>query len=440
MPHYLPNPILCKFASRLGLQRRLSEINCSLFFFLYCALALIYAIFGSLYFVKQISADGFLSLTFFDPVFEWAGLTETVYRLQNNLGYQATFDGLIFHAHRMPAIPLLMAAFAFISKKAVLFLIFKNCTLYLLFAASSGLIFYKGATLGQFIAFIGLFYLNPLFFHAFPFIYEEGFTTLTLASAFCLIMLFDIRANFLASFLAAALYLTKSTLNLTCFLFVAFAYFHPANRERRIAITILLPIGLATFGWGMITYDSTGRFAFGSSLSSLNGSNFYRGNNEHTDDVYPTQSLDNLQNRYVFWGYTLDGTKLSNEWEANDYYFTQAVNFIRNNPGLTARRLAQRFFLVFLEFREWARSGGNFPVWPFLLVNRIVMLSCLVCAFLKSMQGDSNSKFIARLYLGIVATYSLPLILGFVYMRHLIPLFAVSIVYFPLLVGEEGND
>jgi hypothetical protein len=394
-----------------------------------------------LYILKQTGEADLFSVSIFSPAFHWAGLTETVYNLRFNGRYEAAFDDLTFHAHRMPATPLLMAAFSFVSDNAALFLILKNCSLYFLFAVTSGMLFHKVATFGQFGLFFGLFYFNPLFFHTFPFLYEEGFVTLALASTFCLLLLFDIRGNFLASLLVAFLYLTKSTVNLTCFLLAAFACLHPASKRRqRVAIAMLAPIALASLGWGAANYRSTGRFTFGASLSSLNGVNFYKGNNLHTDEIYPASSLDKLENeRYIFWGHDLSGAKFSSEWESSDYYYKAASDFIKENLGLTARRFAMRIFLVFFEVREWSRSGGGFPIWPFLLINRVVMLSCLVFAFSEALRGKADSKFIARLYLGIVATYSLPLIIGFVYIRHLVPLFAVSIVYFPLLVDKLGN-
>ena len=368
-----------------------------------------------------------IGLSIYDPALDWAGLTATVTNLRHHGTYLTVLDELPMRAHRLPLTPLLMAAFSFLSERALSFLIVKNALLYGLLAAVTAARAHRRTTVGTYALYSAALYLNPVLLYALPFTYEEGFTTFLLPAAFVLVTGGGPRAPLWAGMLSGAVYLIKSAAAPSALALAVIAAMRARGAAYRVGA--LLPLAVAVIGWGTFTLHSTGHFAWGPSGSSFNGPNLYKANNPLTERIYPSASLDKMDGHEASLHHDAQGHTFVDEWAMHRHYTAAATRFMAADPAATLRRLGVRVWLTFGRVREWARTPGGLPLWPSLLVDRVALWLALGVALAHAVRACPERRRTARAFLAVTLAYSAPLIVGFVYMRHLAPLFALALVY-----------
>jgi hypothetical protein len=204
---------------------------------------------------------------------------------------------------------------------------------------------------------------------------------------------------------------------------------------------------LAIVGWGTFTWQATGKFAFGSDMSSINGWNFYKGNGPHTADYYLKTHIDNLD----YDGYTKLSGPFDNEWQINEKYNELALAFIKDNPLQTAKNTLARLYVIFLSpsdngaYPRWMQSTPGFS--PTIVVMHLVIgLSLLLV--LVSVIRSINIRF-SIIYIVMLLAYLAPYVVGFAYPRHVVPasgmaLFFIMAAWRPLALSRavrgSSND
>lgn len=174
--------------------------------------------------------------------------------------------------------------------------------------------------------------------------------------------------------------------------------------------------------WGTYNYANTGVF---NCTSSINGLNFYKGNNAGAYALYP-KNLDSLI-------LPTAGKHFANEWEKDSYFFSEGSSFAFNETGMFAELLLRKFYVFFID---WNRSPYHEGKYPARLKVQIIFFAFLRLLFLYSLvlavynaSGKKEFAAVSRVYLVLVAVYALPFIAGFAYTRHVLPLMIPALLY-----------
>lgn len=208
-------------------------------------------------------------------------------------------------------------------------------------------------------------------------------------------------------FLAKSAYLPVSLVLLLCFAW--------HTRERMAWLVAAGMLGLTMLCWANYQWNTSGRFTLG---TSVDGFNFYKGNNEKFLERYPPPPGTNLDS----FDTELQGDwSARNEWEANDHFRGEAVRYMARHPLNTLKAAAIKFHCAMLSLTKYGStaSGGlrGLVEGIGLLLFRLLFIAA-VAASLSDLWHRRATRGMSACFLAISAAVVLPYLLGFAYTRH----------------------
>ncbi len=379
--------------------------------------------------------------------------------VQEGSYYYKTDDGKrVFYALYVPLIPYFMAAIARIYNSVTFGFFAKNLVAALLVAYAFKITF-ANTKIKMYAAIAALFFICLIPYNLNIMIdidHEEGYNwslILVLFSLICSVLfkekLFHV---VMISILIAALILTKSSHVYLCIFLTIYLFI-----KLKSSVHKFIPVGftLAAFLlWGTFTYTHTGYFASLNNMSSWNGRNLYKGNNEYTLKYYPKYHVDMLN----FIDPLLKTKQnFSNEWEESRFFEAKAKKFILDNP-LKALDLAWRKAIVFfIDVRE--NNVLPYVIKKFgdksllekamfhgsMIVNRLLLflaiaLSGYYAFFTRKFKDFKWQRQVSLLYLSIVILYALPYIVGHNNYRHVVPLIPMTVMFLIWIFSEKNKN
>lgn len=361
--------------------------------------------------------------------------------------------GLCMSAHRMPLIPLFMALVAKIFNDVVFYMVVKSVLGMGLLCLAAWLTLRQVADL-RFIGagLLAVYVLNPpniqIFFGT---VTEESYFIPQMALAGAL--LFSRRpgsngeisnaATIGLAILAALMPMTKSSALLPA-LAMAVLLGLKFRRNGPAALLPLASLSAVLVAWGAFTYHATGRFAFGSDLSSLNGYNLHHGYTKYYGEVAPRYHLDVP----VWRGQVNLNAPVHDEWEMNQQFKDRSLAFIRENPVTSLRYLAIKAYAALIkptpEYRlESGEDGFFLPkhliLTAGLVLDRAILWASLAAAFAICCQAVrragwkslvvNDQAFDSTMLLAVTMTFVLPFVIAFSTYRHIVPLYYFQAQY-----------
>jgi hypothetical protein len=339
-------------------------------------------------------------------------------------GFWDYFWGHIcFHAHRLPFIPIFLASISFISVNPLFGLIFKN----VIFFTTSALAFVQvrrtfGTPWPVLLVSACIFYLNPInAWVAAGLEFEEGYIYHILPWIF-FVLATPAPKKWQIAVLALALVvliLLKSSLFylcITCIILLIFLEKRNIWKFYPAAICLFMAI----IGWGAFTLQTSGRFAFGSDMSSNNGWNLYKGNNVYTADFYPNIHLDYLDNAGIT---KLPGT-FHNEWDLNDRYKELALAFMVGNPLQTAKNISTRLYVMFISTNNIENKIPGQSIFVLHIILVLTIIYSIIAFFV-----NTKIRRLCIVYITVLLAYLLPYISGFAYQRHMVPACGIALFF-----------
>jgi len=334
-------------------------------------------------------------------------------------------------ALRMPFIPWMLAALSQVSTDLTFQFLAKNLIIYsLVLLALRRLAVQYQLSIRQQLGMVLVLFLIPFnILTGSRLEVEEGYLYPLMMILFALLLLHRRKADYLwCGLVIAAIYLTKSSMGPLCIVAVLWIVLQDFLRERSLKLSSFLPVLallIAVTAWGGYVKQRTGRFAIGADGSSWNGENLYKANNPHVLEYYPYISLDNL-------GY--DGllpitVVPHNEWELSDADRAMAVQFILEHPRDVFKMDLRKLRVLFYEVRESpGPTHGKDRVIVMLsnAVDHLAFALFLGFALFDLWRGKLAEHTI--LALAVAAAYLTPYFVGFLYQRHLVPLFGVVLI------------
>lgn len=220
-----------------------------------------------------------------------------------------------------------------------------------------------------------------------------------------------------------------------------------ALKARRRGAAFILPLAalvVALLAWGGFTYKATGHFAFGNTLSSLNGYNLHHGYTKSYGEVAPRYHLDVP----VWRGQITLNAPVRDEWEMNKQFTDRSIAFMRDNPGTALWYLALKTYAALFkltpEYRLQSGEDGFFLpkhliLTAGLVLDRAVLWLSVAAALAicwravrstgwKSLTRDEEA-FDACMLLLVTFAYLAPFVIAFSHYRHIVPLFYFQVPY-----------
>jgi hypothetical protein len=365
--------------------------------------------------------------------------------------------GLCFSAHRMPVVPWFMAITAKIWNDITFFVVLKNVVLTVLLVIPLWMML---APLRSWwplaAAMIAVFLLDPANLQMFMgTVSEESFFVPQMALAGALLFIRDMRRPLSTArliglaLLVMAMPMTKSSALLpAAVIAVAPLIFVRPNRLTPLLPLAGLVVSLAL--WGAFTYKATGHFAFGSSLSSLNGYNLHHGYTPYYGEVAPRYHLDVP----VWRGQIKLEAPVKDEWEFNKHFADRAIAFAKEDPLRTAWYFAIKIytavFKITPEYRLQSGEDGFFHpkhliLTAGLLIDRFIMwlslgIAAVVCwRIVRQPAGwktllQNPDGWAAVVLILVSLSYLLPFVIAFANYRHIVPLYYFEAIYLAMFI------
>ena len=267
---------------------------------------------------------------------------------------------------------------------------------------------------------------------------EEGYLVALLGLLYVLLVTGRSRWDFAAlGALVAAIYLAKSSMFLVCGVAVLWVLVAMWKKDRLAAILPGVLLAAAILGWGGFIHARTGVFAVGADASSWNGGNYYKGNNAKVPALYPRITLDTLDST----GFLLPTTEVKNEWELNHAQMAMGRKYMMSHPGQTLRMDAIKLWVACCDLRE---SPEHTPghTRPMVMmsngVNHLLfdIVALLACVHILRRRG-SQAEW---LFLLLVSAYLAPYFTGFLYMRHMVPLYGLAAILLALQLSAKTQS
>jgi len=361
---------------------------------------------------------------------------QLIHNLLHNYSYKVQLHGIDFYLDRMPLLSFLTIIISKISLNIYFFLIIKNILFFLLFFYVCNKIKY-------------IFYNNPYFFFlithiiffnffnwktSLNFVFEDAYISILLPALFLVLINEKIKnqATLVSLFLVILLFTKITMLYLAIIISILFIII---NKNR--LISKYLPIFILITGmivWGIFGYNKTGRVPFLNSMSSTNQDGLALVFNEKFKDTYPTKIIDSLEREMVnhFPPFNRKNVPLfKNEWQYYDYFKEKNIKFFNENKLEIIKGLELKIkFLLFNIYNYGSTehlNEGKIEILISHVLNRIVFLFSLLIFSLKIMKKKILKEDVY--FITIIITSLMPLVIGWITSKHLVPIFIICHIY-----------
>jgi hypothetical protein len=351
------------------------------------------------------------------------------------------------YALRMPFIPLFLAGLSQISTNLTFQILAKNLILYLLVFIALGRLgaSYGISRLRQFAISLALVLVPFNILTGCRIEVEEGYLFSLMLIVYILLLVQKKTSDYIwCGLVTAAIYLIKSSMGPFCLVVVLWAVLNDLWRSRSLRLRSVVPmiaLVVAMIAWGGYVKARTGRFAVGANASSWNGENLYKGNNPIALQYYPYISLDIIEAT----GRLPIPIVPHNEWELNDAQRDMAVRFIKEHPADVLRMDLRKARVLFVQIRETPTpvtvavpnviiGKDRMMVMLSNLIDHLIFAIFLLLTVVDASKGRLREYSVLALVLG--GAYLTPYLAGFLYQRHLVPLFGIVILALSLRLNE----
>jgi len=335
------------------------------------------------------------------------------------------------YAGRMPIVPVLGALSYWLSPRMAVFLILKDLAFWTLWIYAFFRLkrHYKIPDKWALVTVLLLFLTPYNLSIAGKVEAEEGFLFALIALLFSLLLTIEGPLSALgAGIVMATIYLTKSSMLPVCLTAAAWIVIRCWKKGARVIFIPLAALALAILGWGTYIHGVSGVFAVGADASSWNGWNFYKGNNPYAYPLYPRVILDVLDDE-DYAHKLLPFVPVHSEWELSHAQLAMGEKYVHDNPGAVFKMDLKKLYVACCDLKESPESTIGHTRGGVILSNVVshLTLACvLVFAVVNAVRRRvSDAEILAVL---LTLAYVLPYFAGFLYMRHMVPIYDLMVL------------
>jgi len=361
--------------------------------------------------------------------FGYGGLVESLF--DEGKYQQEWYGGVKSYLVRFPLLPLLVTGLSKISQNFYFFVITKNIIFFTIFFFISH---YSLRSLRKscltFLSLLSLIlynYYNLIVIMAFD--YTDGIISILLPCIFLILISKINKKSILLSIFLFLLFFTKTTMFYLTFIISILFFFLNEKNNSTLRLLPLLTVIIANLIWGSFGYIKTGKFPFGSDISSSNQEALHVVFNKDFHKYYPKMSVDLIPR-------IQSDKKFDNEWKYHEFY--KKINseyFSHNKERIMKDVLIKIKFILFNYRKDQVKpdENGNYenPVMFSHIFNRVIFITSLLYLLNNIFNGIKNSKVnnIDYYFFFIICFNLLPHLAGWATSKHLVPIFLISHIY-----------
>jgi hypothetical protein len=256
---------------------------------------------------------------------------------------------------------------------------------------------------------------------------EEGFLFALIALSYAILLTTDGFLSALAAGLViATIYLTKSSMLALCLAMTVWIVINHWRRKPGIILIPIVSLALAIASWGTYIEAVSGVFAVGAGASSWNGWNFYKGNNQYAVSLYPRVNLDILDHE-EYAHKLLPFVPVHNEWELSHAQLALGKRYVQDNPRAIVKIDLKKLFVACCDLKQSPEFSPGHTRKAVILgnvVNHLTLLCVFVVAVINLIRRQASGAEILAVVL--TAVYVLPYFAGFLYARHMVPVYGLA--------------
>ena len=162
---------------------------------------------------------------------------------------------------------------------------------------------------------------------------------------------------------------------------------------------------------------------------SIGGITLSSANNDKFNDIYPEYNPDTTYS-YILGKHKKNYENLTNEFEIDNYFKNYNIDYIQNNKIEFAKGLLKKIYVIFFNLKNDALGPKSEKVGKFRFSNfiNLPILYFTIFVILKNLFPErlKKKKFFLLIF---CISYLFPFMIGFVYTRHLVPIYSICILY-----------
>ena len=348
--------------------------------------------------------------------------------LQINEGLKAIYFNTEYYVSRMPLLPLtLNFLYNYISENFYIILLIKNLFFFsIIFLLLCN--FKKDTKIIFVILSLFIFIYNPHnLITSLSFNFEEGLLNYLIIILF-LSILSEIKYKFLIiSVTLSFIFFLKSSMIFLCTFLSIFFVCSSFKKEKYFFLPLIFLI-ISNLIWGTYSYKKTGVFAYGTNLASYNAFTLNHAYNDKFTTLYPSISPDVLTKEIED---KLPANIKKNEWEIDNFYFEDSIDYFKNNPNDILLGVLKKFQVVFFYiYKDSQLKNNNGDITKEVRFSNIpnkiffVLFLCLIFRNFYLYRDTKNLLFILA-----TCFYFFPYFVGFIYTRHCTAFYMVATFY-----------
>tara|TARA_X000001036_G_scaffold213243_1_gene199914 strand:+ start:1034 stop:2233 length:1200 start_codon:yes stop_codon:yes gene_type:complete len=354
---------------------------------------------------------------FFGPLLE---------NLVNKNEYFFSYLNQKMYLARMPLIPFFLdTTLTYVTKSYLGILIIKNFILISLVLFFLKKFFKKNILI--FISLIILFYNPYNTFTIVKIIPEESFISIFMLILFLSLSLHK-KPNFiLIGILITLIYLTKASTLFFCYFLSIFLVLIYKSKESFLPFILVL---CAYLLWASNGYNKTGKFVSPFSISSISGLTLSAAYDEDFLKIYPRQSPDILLDKII----KKNKEKIlesRNEHELDKIFKDEVFSKIISDKKFLVKSFLRKLYvlLINIKFDAQILFSDNYDNIRFTEIPNKIFFNISLLLLMVSVINNKKFEREDYYYIIFIIFYLLPYIIGFLYTRHMVPLYIVSNFY-----------
>jgi hypothetical protein len=350
--------------------------------------------------------------------------------LIHNHSYKVELYEIDVYLDRLPFVAFITIIISNLSSNIYIFLLIKNFFFFSLFFYFCNKIKYVfNDNLYFFFLLTHIFFFN--FYNlqtSLNFVFEDAYISILLPTLFLILINNKIKnQEILVSIFLVLLFFTKTTmiyLTITISILIIFL-------KKNKSIKKYLPIScifICMLVWGLFGYIKTARVPFLNSISSTNQQALALVFNEKFKYNYPEKIIDILYPEVI----AKNLPSFKSEWEYHDYFKNRNKKYLVENKLEIIEGIAKKLNFLFFNIKDKNRYSISH------MLNRIFFFFSLIIFFYKFIK--KNNFEIDFYFIAIITTNLLPLIVGWITSKHLVPMFVICQIYCLLNINIFFND
>ncbi len=238
---------------------------------------------------------------------------------------------------------------------------------------------------------------------------------------------------FIISIILFIIFLTKASMIYLSYTLSIYLFFKLKKNYNILYSSVpIFFIFFAYIIWASFGYYKTGKIISPISISTMSGSTLIVSSNKKFKNYYHLQTPDVLES--TMWKKHKENLfisgKIMDEFEINDYFVGESKNYILKNKFEFINICLKKFHVIFTNIKKDAQVIDSIG-YNSLRISNVPNKIILIISFFLILKNFILKKYddLDIIFFLIFLSFIFPYIIGWVYTRHVVPIYLISHFY-----------